>query len=112
MFTVLVEQLVRFFRIKVYLIGHRVVQHWDLFGIKVVKQTLHSFQLHKSAPILLKEETLGFLKMRLQFSDCNLWEFDSLTGLIPWDDDLDICVLEEKEDYLTGRIRKVLGNLL
>ena len=51
------------------------------------------------------------------FSDFNLhyWAHAGTTlgvlrhkGLIPWDDDLDICVLEKYEDILVGDIRKVL----
>ena len=30
-------------------------------------------------------------------------------GLIPWDDDLDICVLEENENKLVTTVQKVLG---
>ena len=35
--------------------------------------------------------------------------FYDFSGLIPWDDDLDICILEENEERLINSIRKVLG---
>ena len=37
------------------------------------------------------------------------WFILLFVGLIPWDDDLDLCVLEEHEDNLNGFIRKILG---
>ena len=33
----------------------------------------------------------------------------AVTGLIPWDDDLDLCILEDDEDRLLSCVRKVLG---
>ena len=38
----------------------------------------------------------------------NMFLFKIL-GLVPWDDDLDICVLEENEDKLVTTVRKVFG---
>ena len=32
-----------------------------------------------------------------------------ILGLIPWDDDLDICILEENEDKLVTTVRKAFG---
>ena len=31
------------------------------------------------------------------------------SGLIPWDDDLDLCILESYENQLIGTVQKVLG---